>query len=468
METLWEKALSSIKSEVNDQIFSNWFLLIGSVSEDDSSVTLGVPNRFFEQRIREKYYSLIRNAVEQAAGKKMAINFEIMETSASEMSSIPPEFLSSSEAQKKAAQEKEHSVGWFKTMFGSSRQMPESRYQELGLNPNYTFDNFVVGPSNRFAHAASMAVCEKLSKEYNPLFLCGGVGLGKTHLMQAMGHEVLKKHPRAKVLYMSSEEFTNQLIHAIRKKDMPKFRSMYRNVDILLIDDIQFIAGKEATQEEFFHTFNALHDAHKQIVISSDRSPQEIKDLEERLVSRFAWGLIADIQMPDFETRMAIMEKKGENESIKVPKEVLYFLAENIKTNIREMEGALIRVVAYSKLTAREMTVALAKDVLKGMLSAEEKKITIGLIQKEVARFFNINESDMKTKKRTRAVAYPRQLAMYIVRLMTDHSLPDIGSSFGGRDHTTVLHACEKISKEIESNSKTKVTVEKLTALIRR
>jgi len=469
MENIWKKALSILQSEVNDQIFNAWFLPITQVSLDSKSITLGVPNKFFESWIREKYISLVKTALQQASGKSLLVKFEIVEEpSESDAKDGGGERRASSPAVPAEAKDKEQSVGWLKSVFSSTRQVPESRHRELGLNPNYTFDNFVVGGSNRFAHAAALAVCEKLSKVYNPLFLYGGVGLGKTHLMQAMGQEILKGHPKARVLYMSSEEFTNQLIHAIRTKATPKFRARYRNVDILLIDDIQFIAGKESTQEEFFHTFNALHDAHKQIVLSSDRSPQEIQGLEERLVSRFAWGLIADIQLPDFETRIAIMEKKSENESVKVPKEVLYFLAENIRTNIREMEGALIRVVAYAKLTGQEITVALAKEVLRGMLAAEEKKITVDLIQKVVAGFFDIKEPDMKTKKRTRAIVYPRQLAMYLSREMTDYSLPDIGGFFGGRDHTTVLHACDKIGREIEENKKTKSVIEKLTALIRK
>ncbi|MFC1479989.1 chromosomal replication initiator protein DnaA [Candidatus Omnitrophota bacterium] len=477
MENLWEKALSILQSEVNDQVFAAWFIPIRQVSVDTTSITLGVPNKFFENWIREKYISLIKTAVQQASGNTLSLKFKIVEAEplpepekVAPQGAASPQAAAMQEAQREAhpsAASKEQSVGWLKSVFGGTRQMPESRYQEIGLNANYTFDNFVVGQSNRFAHAASLAVCEKLSKVYNPLFIYGGVGLGKTHLMQAMGHEILSKHPRAKVLYISSEEFTNQLITAIRKKMTPKFRSMYRNVDVLLIDDIQFIAGKESTQEEFFNTFNALHDSHKQIVLSSDRSPQEIPALEERLVSRFAWGLIADVQLPDFETRMAIMEKKSETASVKVPKEVLYFLAQNIKTNIREMEGALIRVVAYAQLSNKEMTVDLAKEVLKGMISSKEKKITIDLIQKVVADFFSISNSDMKTKKRTRAVAYPRQLAMYLSRELTEYSLPDIGGFFGGRDHTTVMHACDKIGKEMEKNPHTRTILEGLTETIK-
>jgi len=463
MDNTWEKALAILKSEVNDQVFTAWFTPICQTAIDESSITLCVPNKFFENWIREKYYSLIKSAIQQISGSALGINFQIMEAVPQ-----PDPAEETAPQQKEPAKLKEPSGGWLKSVFGSTRQMPESRYKELGFNPRYTFDNFVVGGSNRFAHAAALAVCERLAKVYNPLFLYGGVGLGKTHLMQAIGQEILRRYPKTKVLYISSEEFTNQLIGAIRTRTTAKFRGMYRNVDVLLIDDVQFIAGKESTQEEFFHTFNALHDAHKQIVLCSDRSPQEIKDLEERLVSRFAWGLIADLQVPDLETRIAILEKKSENESIKVPKEVLFFLGENIATNIREMEGALIRVVAYSQLTGREMSVSLAKEVLKGMLSSDEKKITIGIIQKNVSSFFGIKEEDMKTKKRTRSVAYPRQVAMYLSRSLTDHSLPDIGSFFGGRDHTTVLHACDKISRELSDNAGTQENVQKLISLIKR
>ena len=468
MENIWRDSLTILKKEVNDQVFTAWFLPIKQVSCDTSSLVLGVPNKFFENWIKEKYISLIKTSVNQVSGLSLSIKFQILPAAVKDIKEEGTSFIQkkSSSVLAEKREDKDPSVNWFKSVF-STRQTPDSFYKNIGLKPNYTFDDFVVGSSNRFAHAAALAVCDRLSKVYNPLFLYGGVGLGKTHLMQALGHEILKKNPKASVLYISSEEFCNQLIASIRTKKTDKFRAMYRNVDVLLIDDIQFIAGKPSTQEEFFHTFNALHDSHKQIVLCSDRSPQEIKDLEERLVSRFAWGLIADIQLPDFETRIAILEKKSENESVKVPKEVLYFLSEHVKTNIREMEGALIRVVAYAKLTGQELTVALAKEVLKGMISAEEKKITIPLIQRTVSSFFGINDSDMKTKKRTRAIAYPRQLAMYLARTLTDHSLPDIGSSFGGRDHTTVLHACDKIGKELVDIEKTRSLVEKLKNMIK-
>lgn len=471
MENIWEKVLSTIKSEVNDQIYSAWFLPIQPVSINEEAIVLGVPNKFFEDWIRDKYLALIKTSLAQASGKELSVAFKIIEMPLQEN---PPQ----QEGQKPrapqaaaspAAKDKEQNMGWLKAVFGGgTRQLPESRYQDIGLNPRYTFEHFVVGQSNHFAHAAARAVCDKLAKVYNPLFLYGGVGLGKTHLMQAMGHHISANHPRARILYISSEEFTNQLINAIRTKAMPKFRAMYRNADILLIDDVQFIAGKNSTQEEFFHTFNALYDAHKQIVLCSDRSPQDIPDLEERLVSRFAWGLTADIQLPDFETRMAIMEKKSEAEDVKVPKPVLLFLAENIKTNIREMEGALIRVVAYGDLTGKELTVALAKEVLGGMIAApESKKISIDFIQQVVAAYFDINESDMKSKKRSRSIAYPRQIAMYLSRELTNYSLPDIGGFFGGRDHTTVLHACDKIGKELDAGGSAVSVIEQLTNKIK-
>jgi chromosomal replication initiator protein len=465
MQDLWKKALSILQNEVNDQIFSAWFSPISQLASADDSITLGVPNKFFETWIRERYFSLINTAVQQAAGKPLSIDFRVDENMALDVSSPQP--APSGPENRSAEQKKDPSGGWLRSVFSGTRQTPESKYKEIGLKANYTFNNFVVGASNRFAHAAALAVCDKLAKVYNPLFLYGGVGLGKTHLMQALAHESLQRYPRAKVLYITSEEFANQLISAIRNRTTQKFRAMYRNVDVLLIDDIQFIAGKESTQEEFFHTFNALHDAHKQIVLCCDRSPKEIPDLEERLVSRFAWGLIADLQLPDFETRIAIIEKKSENEEIKVPKEVSYFLAENIKTNIREMEGALIRVVAYSKLTGKEMSADLAREVLKGMILTCSRNITIDLIQKKVSGFYGVELADMKTKKRSRAIAYPRQIAMYLSRELTDYSLPDIGGFFGGRDHSTVLHACDKINKELRETEQTRTVVEQLTRIIK-
>jgi chromosomal replication initiator protein len=337
---------------------------------------------------------------------------------------------------------------------------------ESKLNPKYTFESFVVGPSNRFAHAAALAVSESPAKEYNPLFIYGKVGLGKTHLMQAIGHYILQKKPSMKFIYISSEKFTNQLISAIQNRTTLKFREMYRNVDLLLIDDIHFIAGKESTQEEFFHTFNTLHDAHKQIVVSSDRSPKDIPALEERLVSRFEWGLVADIQPPDIETRIAILRKKAERETITIPDDVTYFIAEAIRSNIRELEGALIRVVAYAKLVGKDIDLELVKDVLKDVLIEQNKKITIESIQQKVAQYFDIRVADMRSKKRNKMIAYPRQIAMYLSRDLTDFSLPEIGEQFGGRDHSTVLHACEKVYRDMETKNGVRDMVNKISGSI--
>jgi chromosomal replication initiator protein len=321
------------------------------------------------------------------------------------------------------------------------------------LNTKYTFDTFVIGNSNRFAHAASLAVAESPAKSYNPLFIYGGVGLGKTHLMHAIGHHVLQRSPNTKVLYVSSEKFTNELIDSIRDENSIEFRNHYRNVDILLIDDIQFLAGKERTQEEFFHTFNALHEANKQIIISSDRPPKEIPTLEDRLRSRFEWGLITDIQAPDLETRIAILRKKAKMENLQVPNEVMVYIADKIHSNIRELEGALIRVMAFASLSSIPIDTEVAVEALKDILPANNtKQITIDMIQQSVAGYFHLSPSEFKAKKRTRAVAFPRQIAMYLSRELTDSSLPKIGDEFGGRDHTTVMHAHDKITQALTND----------------
>ncbi len=322
------------------------------------------------------------------------------------------------------------------------------------LNPKYTFDTFVIGSGNRFAHAASLAVAEAPAKAYNPFFIYGGVGLGKTHLMHAIGHYVLEHNPNAKVVYLSSEKFTNEFINSIRDNKAIDFRNKYRNVDVLLIDDIQFLAGKESTQEEFFHTFNTLHEESKQIVISSDRPPKEIPTLEDRLRSRFEWGLITDITPPDLETRIAILRKKAKADGLDIPNEVMLYIANQIDTNIRELEGALIRVVAYSSLVNEDMTPELAAAALKDIIpNAKPRMISILDIQKAVGEHYNIRLEDFTAKKRTKSIAFPRQVAMYLSRELTDFSLPKIGEEFGGRDHTTVIHAHEKISSDVQKGS---------------
>ena len=444
---LWSGLLDHIKNEVSDQVFNAWFLPISPVSLSDKKLTLGVPNEFFREWVRERYLGLLNSHLTQMTSSNVTIEFAVTGEAPKE-----PE----KDLEKKAGQKKP----WFRSVF--PKQPGEMFFQETKVNPKYTFENFVVGPSNRFAHAASLAISESPAKTYNPLFIYGGVGLGKTHLMHAIGNELLCKSSKTKILYISSEEFTNQLIHAIQTRTTPKFRQKYRHLDILLVDDIHFIAGKEATQEEFFHTFNSLYDAHKQIIISSDRSPKEISTLEERLVSRFEWGLITDIQPPDFETRIAILRKKSENSTPHLPDDLLFFLAEIIKSNIRELEGALVRVVAYAKLMNKNISVDLAKEVLRGMIIEGEKKIGVKLIQDKVADYFGISPQDMKVKKRTRQIAYPRQIAMYLSRDLTDLSLPEIGRFFGGRDHTTVLHACGKIENDLKNKEKTRWIVDKL------
>lgn len=328
------------------------------------------------------------------------------------------------------------------------------------LNPKYVFETFVIGNSNRFAHAASLAVAEVPAKVYNPLFLYGGVGLGKTHLMHAIGHRIRQHHPEVKVLYISSEKFTNELINSIRDGNPESFRQKYRNIDVLLVDDIQFLSKKEHTQEEFFHTFNTLHEANKQIIISSDRPPREIPTLEDRLRSRFEWGLITDIQAPDLETRIAILRKKAIIESLNVPNDVMVFIASRIDNNIRELEGALIRVMAYASLTNRPIDLDLATEALKDIFPhGKPRQITIDSIKEIVASYFKIKLDDLSAKKRTRNITYPRQIAMYLCREMTDSSLPRIGEEFGGRDHTTVIHAHDKITRERNDDHKMQQTI---------
>jgi chromosomal replication initiator protein len=439
---IWTEAKAVLKNKLNPQSFNVWFVPTKPLSLKDGILQIEVPNKFFKDWLEEHYSQLIADTLRDLANQAVTVDYIInkakpvwVDSEASPLSPLP--------------KEKTTAINSF--------------------NPKYTFDNFVVGPSNRFAHAASLAVSERPAQAYNPLFLYGGVGLGKTHLMQAICHYILIKNPQIKVVYISSEKFTNQLIDAIQKGTTVKFREKYRNVDVLLVDDIHFIAGKQSTQEEFFHTFNALREAHKQIVISSDRPPKEISTLEERLVSRFEGGLITDIQAPDFETRIAILRKKAEKEVINVPDDVTSFIAEKIDSNIRELEGALIRVVAYALLVGEEVTLGLTREVLKETLAAgQEKRITIDLIQKKVAEHFDVRISDMKIKKRTQAVAFPRQIAMYLSRELTDNSLPDIGEAFGGKDHTTVLHAYKKISKLVSEDVDKRVVIDRITSELKR
>lgn len=443
LKELWEKTLNIIKGELSEVSFNTWIKSCEPISMSSDTIKISVPNAFTQEILEKRYKDLVANSIKAICSKLYNIEFLI----ASEIQNTEEE--QSERRQKKI---KDH------------KKVIVNDEMNTNLNPKYTFDSFVIGNSNRFAHAASLAVAESPAKAYNPLFIYGGVGLGKTHLMHAIGHYVLKNNPSAKVVYVSSEKFTNELINAIKDDKNEEFRNKYRNVDILLIDDIQFIAGKERTQEEFFHTFNTLHDANKQIILSSDRPPKEIPTLEDRLRSRFEWGLIADIQVPDFETRMAILKKKADVEKLNVANEVMVYIATKIKSNIRELEGALIRIVAYSSLTNREITVDLASEALKDIISKKQgKHITIEIIQDVVASYFNLRVEDLKSQRRTRNVSYPRQMAMYLSRKLTDMSLPKIGEEFGGRDHTTVIHAYEKISDNLNRDESLQHTIEDLT-----
>ena len=442
----WAGAKEALKSRLGSEVVSRWLDPLAIASVTDRAVTLEAPNGFFRDWVASHYLEALRSS---AGGRDV----QIVAATAASVAAIVQTVLGSTSG----------SAGKH-TGLESSAAGPHK--WERGLNGRFTFDRFVVGPSNRFAHAASIAVAESPAKAYNPLFIYGGVGLGKTHLMQAIGHAVLQRWPTHRIVYISSEGFTNELITAIQTKTTAKFRDRYRTVDVLLVDDIHFIAEKEATQEEFFHTFNALYDAHKQIVMSSDRSPKQIAGLEERLVSRFEWGLVTDIQSPDLETRIAILRKKAEEARVDVPLEVTTFIAQQITTNIRELEGALIRVIAYCNLFNKPQTAAVAREVLKDMVREVRSRITPEMIQVRVAEYFQVDLGDIKGVRRQRSVLYPRQVAMFLCRRLTEASLPEIGRVFGGRDHTTVMHAVEKIEGEITQDNHKKHLIEHLNQLI--
>jgi chromosomal replication initiator protein len=444
LNELWEKTLNIIKGELTEVSFNTWIKSISPLDMDSSNIKLGVPNDFTKDILSNNYKDLIINAIKLITSKRYNITFFVL-------------------SEDSIDDYKESTV---KRQDSKNNIIVNDEMTAI-LNPKYTFDTFVIGNSNRFAHAASLAVAESPAKAYNPLFIYGGVGLGKTHLMHAIGHYIIQNNPKAKVVYVSSEKFTNELINSIKDDKNVEFRNKYRNVDVLLIDDIQFIAGKERTQEEFFHTFNALHEANKQIIISSDSPPKEIPTLEDRLRSRFEWGLIADIQAPDFETRMAILKKKADEEHLNIHNEVFSYIATKIKSNIRELEGALIRIVAFSSLTNKEISVDLASEALKDIISSKQnKQVTIELIQDVVSSYYSLKIDDFKSSRRTRNVAFPRQIAMYLSRKLTDMSLPKIGEEFGGRDHTTVIHAYEKISNCLKSDEALQKVVTELSKRI--
>ena len=436
---IWEKVRQILSRELSEQSFKTWLDPVRCLNLDENTISLSVPDNYYGQWLKSHYEALMISALEEVLGGKRQIEYK-----------VEPPKLSAPKIDEVA------------------RKRVIAEIRESDLNTKYNFENFVIGPGNRFAHAAAFAVCEAPARQYNPLFIYGPVGLGKTHLMQAIAHDIKKRQPDFRVLYISSEKFTNQLITAIQTRSTHQFRNKYRTLDLLLIDDIHFIAEKEATQEEFFHTFNALYDAHKQIIVSSDRPPKDISGLEERLVSRFGWGLVTDIQPPDFETRVAILRKKMEKETVVVPDDVSYFIASKIRSNIRELEGALIRVVAYCTLTGQGLDLKLAQEILRDSLREEEQKIGIDQIQRTVADFFHLKVSDLRAQRRSRSIARPRHIAMYLVRCLTTHSLPEIGEYFGGRDHTTVLHAFNKLGKEIETSTETRRLVEELRELLKK
>jgi chromosomal replication initiator protein len=422
---LWDQILARIETKVNRHSFYTWFRPTTFVTEDRASVTVRVPNTLFKDWLTKHYSGVLAEAMSEVKRPNLVVSF-VADSPSESTAGVQ---LSVHEA----------------AIAESGAALPSTSPSPAGLNPRYTFDSFIVGSSNQFAHAACRAVAEAPSRSYNPLFIYGGVGLGKTHLMHAVGQYVLQHDRDLKLTYISSERFMNEMINAVRYDRVLDFRERYRSVDVLLVDDIQFLAGKEGTQTEFFHTFNALYDSQKQIVLSSDCPPHEIPALEERLRSRFEWGLTADIQSPDLETKVAILKKKSETEAVPLPDNVAMYIAGKIKSNIRELEGSLIRLIAYASLTGQEMSLPLAQEVLKNILDHDEKAVTIEVIQKFVAEYYNLKLVDLKSRNNSKSIAMPRQIAMYLCKGLTHASLPEIGRSFGGKHHSTVIHSIRKV-----------------------
>jgi chromosomal replication initiator protein len=426
---VWDQILARIETKVNRHSFYTWFKPTSFVAEDALKVTVRVPNAIFKEWLVKHYSAVITEALTEVRKGGLSVSFVAEAPIDSGMIPLTPSETAALEEQGDPIAIAADSVG------------------PPGLNPRYTFDSFIVGSSNQFAHAACRAVAEAPSRSYNPLFIYGGVGLGKTHLMHAVGQYVLMHDRGVKLTYISSERFMNEMINALRYDRVIDFRERYRTVDVLLVDDIQFLAGKEGTQTEFFHTFNALYDSQKQIVLSSDCPPHEIPSLEERLRSRFEWGLIADIQAPDFETKVAILKKKAETEAVPLADDVAVYIAGKIKSNIRELEGSLIRLVAYASLTGQEISLSLAQEVLRNILDHEDKAVTIEMIQKHVADYYNLKLTELKSRNNSKSVAMPRQIAMYLCKSLTHASLPEIGRSFGGKHHSTVIHSIRKVDE---------------------
>ena len=441
MKNLWLKSLNILKEKISEQNFNTWIKPIQIKEIDGQIINAEVPNKFIKDWVKDNYKKIIEDTFSQLGYLNYELNLNINKN------------IKKNSPQKNII---------FKEEEQTQNNDLNKNIEFSNINPKYTFETFVSGPSNQFAHAAAYAVSNNPATTYNPLFIYGGVGLGKTHIIHAIGNEILSKNKNIKICYYSSEKFTNELINSLRHAKMDEFRNKFRSIDILLIDDIQFIAGKKSTQEEFFHTFNALYESHKQIIVTSDKFPKEIPDLEERLRSRFEWGLIADIQVPDTETKQAILKMKADQNKIEIPEDVIYFLANSITNNVRELEGYLIRIGAFSSLTSTPINLEMAKNILKDILIENSKEITIEKIQKTVAEHFQIKISELKSQKRLKNLVLPRQISMYICRKLTDLSYPEIGTKFGGKDHSTIIHAIKKIDKKIEEDIHTKALVEKL------
>lgn len=444
VETVWQEALQYIQAKVPRQVYDTWFIPAQLDRIEDSTAHIGVPNKFFGDWLHTHYATLLAEAVSTArGGGNLAVNFVIF--------SKPPARQQDPQAALNAAR---------------SAGLPKAR-RGIQLNPKYTFDNFVVGAGNQFAHAACMAVADQPGKTYNPLFIYGGVGLGKTHLLNAIGNHVAERTD-LRIAYLTTEQFTNEVINSIRYDKMADLRKRYRHIDMLMIDDIQFLVGKERTQEEFFHTFNSLYEGHKQIVLSSDRFPKDMPDIEERLRSRFEWGLIADLQPPDVETRIAILRKKSEDEGVRLPEDVIQFLSNTMKSNIRELEGSLVRLGAYASLTGQVITLEMAKTVLRDLIGNKKKIVAMDDIQEAVCTQFHVKMTELKSRRRSKTLVHPRQIAMYLCRELTDASYPEIGRQFGGKDHTTIIHACRQVTKAREADTVLHTTIETLKEKILR
>lgn len=453
----WQMAQKYLQSALDEYSYKNWFSQTRYESCTDGQLLIGVPSQFFADWLRDHYMDAVCDSLRKVMPGFQSVQFipRPQPVNGPPSVQLPRPMAAAPKADAPSA--------------AGARRPARNTRSYNGFNPRYTFDRFVIGSGNRFAHAAARAVAESPGRAYNPLFLYGGTGLGKTHLMQGIGQYLLSKQPELRCVFISSEHFTNQLIQSIADKSTQQFRAKYRKVDVLLIDDIQFIAGKEATQEEFFHTFNVLFDMHKQIVLSSDRSPKEMRGIEERLISRFEWGLVTDIQPPDLETRVAILQRKAQEENLTIPDDVMRYIATYITTNIRELEGALITVLAYSRLTEEKISIRMVEDVLRDLIGSEKiKPITIDQVQRAVADHFDVRIADLHGRSRQRQIVKPRQMAMYLCKeLIPSLSLNDVGEAFGGKDHTTVLYACEKVSVEIRDSSTSRQMVEQLTKTIR-